>query len=108
MPRLPAETTTTAKGASKAAISSILPGLWLAITSRSAPKWRGTASAEPERGPLAPRQIRNTRPREPQHLGGEGLVKRGALRCRLDLDDPARPGQHKVRVGHGLRILGVI
>src|SRR6266404_9648756 len=108
MPRPPAETTATSKSASKATISSILPGLWLAITNRSPPKCRGTASAEPERGPLMPRQIRDTRPREPQHLGEERFVERSALRCRLDLDDPARPGQHKVRVGLGLRILGII
>src|SRR5215472_11398432 len=108
MPSAPAETVSIPKGAKSADISSTLPWLWLAMTSRSPVKGRAIASAEAECCALMPGQLGDTRPGEPQHLGEQRLVERGALGRRLDLDDPARPGQHEVRIGFGLRILGIV
>src|SRR5262249_7441628 len=101
-PSAPAETVSMAKGANSADISLTLPRLWLATTSRSSVKRRGIGSAKAQCGPLASGELGYTRAREPQHLGEERLVKRGTFSCRLDLDDPARSGQHEICVGFGL------
>src|SRR5215472_19209441 len=98
----------TPNGASKAAISSILPGLWLPITSRWPTKPRTIGSAEPECGPLMPSELRDPQPGQAQHLAEEGFVERRGLGGRLDLDDPSSSGQHEIGVGHGLRIFSVI
>src|SRR6516164_9225253 len=108
MPSAPAETAWIAKGASSADISSILPWLWLAMTSRSPVKRRAIGSTDAERGPLLPRQLGDAGAGEPQHLGEQRLVERRTFGGRLDLDDPSPPGQHKVGVGLGLRILGIV
>src|SRR5271165_2864837 len=108
MPSAAAETASMAKGAKSAEISSILPGLWLAMTSRSPVKGRAIASTEAERRALAPGELGDTRPGELHHLGEEPVVEWGPLGRRLDLDDPPGPGQHEIRVGLGLRILGVV
>src|SRR6516165_10919245 len=108
MPSAPAETAWIAKGASSADISSTLPWLWLAMTSRSPVKRRAIASAEAECHALMPGELGDTRPGEPQHLGKERLVERGTFGGRLDLDDPAGSGKHKIRIGFGLRILDIV
>src|SRR5215470_11929976 len=96
-PRVPAETASIVKGANSADISSTLPWLWLATTSRSPVKRRGIGSTETERRTLAPGELGYTHPGEPQHLR-----ERGTFSGRLNLDDPARSGQHEIRVGFGL------
>src|SRR5271167_592606 len=108
MPSAPAETVAMAKGAKSVDISSTLPWLWLAITSRSPVKQRAIASAEAERYALLSGELGDTRPGEPQHLGEQRLVERSAFGGRLNLDNPARPGQNEIRVGFGLRILGIV
>src|SRR6516225_9930957 len=108
MPSAPAETVSMAKGANSSDISSTLPWLWLAITSRSPVNRRAIASAEPKHGALTAGELGDARTSKPQHLGEKRLVKWCTLGRRLDLDDPARPGQHEVRVGFGLRILGIV
>src|SRR5215813_1327370 len=101
-PRVPAETASIAKGANSADISSILPWLWLATTSRSPVKRRGIGSTETERCTLAPGELSYTRSGEPQHLREQRLVEPGTFGGRLDLDDPARSRHDKIRVGFGL------
>src|SRR6516165_4146967 len=108
MPIAPAKTAWIAKGARSADISSTLPWLWLAMTSRSPVKRRAIASAEAECHALMPGELGDTRPGEPQHLGKERLVERGAFGGRLDLDDPACGGQHEICVGLRPRIFGVV
>src|SRR5271165_5967338 len=54
------------------------------------------------------RQLRNPGPREPEHLAEQRVVERRTLGGCLDFDDPAGAGQHEVRVGLRLRILGVV
>src|SRR6266851_2967369 len=107
-PREAAERASIAKGANSADISSTLPWLWLATTSWSPMKRRAIGSIEAERRALMAGEVGDARPRQPQHLGEERLVERSAFGGRLALDDPARPGQHEIRVGLGSRILGVI
>ncbi len=80
----------TPNGASSDAISSTLPGLWLAMTSRSPANGWSIASGKPERRSLASGEVPNALPREPQHVGEERLVERRAFGGRLDLDN-ARP-----------------
>src|SRR6516165_11280536 len=108
MPSAPAETVSIAKGAKSAAISSTLPVLWLAMTSRSPVKGRAIASARVERRALMPSELGDPRPGEPQHFGEQRLVERGTLGRRLNLDDPAGASQHEIRVGFGLGVLGII
>src|SRR5579864_6364663 len=95
-PSAPAATTPIANGASNAAISTTLPWLWLAMTSRLASKRGGISSAEAERRTLPPGQFGNAGARQKQHLGEQRLVERGALGRRLNLDDPAPAGQHEI------------
>src|SRR5215468_6563283 len=101
-PRVPAETASIAKGANSADISSTLPWLWLATTSRSPLKRRGIGSTETERRTLAPGEFGYTRPSKPQHLREQRLVERATFSGRLNLDYSARSGQHEIRVGFGL------
>src|SRR6516164_4374354 len=108
IPSATAETASMAKGARSTVISSTLPGLWLAMTSRLPVKGRAIASTEAERCTLAPGELGDTRPGELHHLGKEPIVEWGPLGRRLDLDDPARPGQHEIRVGFGPRIFGIV
>src|SRR5271169_3609252 len=108
MPSAAAETASMAKGAKRADISSTLPWLWLAMTSRSPVKGRAIASTEAERRTLAPGELGDTRPGELHHLGEEPVVEWSPLGRRLDLDDPARAGQHEIGVSFGLRILGIV
>src|SRR6516164_5440417 len=108
MPSAAAETVLMAKGARSAVISSTLPWLWLAMTSRSPMKRRAMASAKAERCALAPGELGDARPGELHHLGEEPIVEWNPLGRRLDLDDPARAGQHEIGVSFGLRILGIV
>src|SRR5215469_5298707 len=108
IPSVPAETVSIANGANSAENSWTVQELRLAMTRRSPVNRRAIASAEAECGTLMPGELANTRPGKPQHLGEERLVKRGALGGRLDLDNPARTGQHEIRIGFGLRILGIV
>src|SRR6516162_1951484 len=108
MPSAAAETVSMAKGARSAVISSTLPWLWLAMTSRSPMKSRAMASAKAERCALAPGELGDAGPGELHHLGEEAIVEWRPLGRRLDLDDPARAGQHEIGVSFGLRILGIV
>src|SRR6516225_5808798 len=107
-PSAPAEMVAMPNGANSTAISSILPWLWLAMTSRSPVKRRAIGSTDAERGPLLPRQLGDAGAGEPQHLGEQRLVERRTFGGRLDLDDTAGSGQHEIGVGLGLRILGIV
>src|SRR5436305_11178278 len=105
-PSSAAPTASTSYGASNSRISTILPGLWLAMT--SLPPENRRAMLEPECGALAAGQLGDAGAGQRQHRVEARLVERCTLGGRLDLDDAARPGQHEIGVGLGIRILGVI
>src|SRR5438874_875373 len=104
-PSAPAPTASTRYGASRSPISTILPGLWLAMTSLP-PGNRRAISGQAQGFALAPGQLGNAGPGQRQHRIEVRFVERRALGGRLDLDDAARAGQHEIGVGHRRRILG--
>src|SRR5579884_539536 len=97
-PSSAAETVGMPNGASRSAISTTFPELWLAMTSLSPPSGRGIASRQSERGALQRRQLRDAQTGQRQHRVELRLVERRALGGRLDLDDADAAGQHEIRV----------
>src|SRR6266576_6926672 len=63
---------------------------------------------KPERSPLLSRQLGDAGAGEGEHPGKAHLVEWRALGGRLDLDDAAAAGQHKIGIGFSGGILGII
>src|SRR6516164_6520927 len=116
MPGAPPSARTTRPESSAIAGSPLAPAAAFAFSAAFASKLSPVSSgsampsapAEAECHALMPGELGDTRPGEPQHLGEERLVERGTFGGRLDLDDPAGSGKHKIRIGFGLRILGIV